>query len=168
MIRWTDLHLERKGDSDKCYFRRWSIGYMTELRLQPSSSTSKHRSHSASPWFANWGFPGGLVVKNLPANAGDTGDAGKIPGKSLWRRKRQPTPVFLPGNFHGQRSLAGYSPWSPKESDITALTHSDRRKWSDAVTLATSCSWLENHWIFSQFYWEIVGIHHCIHLRDTA
>ena len=34
-----------------------------------------------------------------------------------WRRKWQPTPVFLPGEFHGQRSLAGYSPWSRKELD---------------------------------------------------
>ena len=44
-----------------------------------------------------------LVVKNLPANAGDlrgTGWVGKIP----WRRARQPTPVFLPGESHGQRS----------------------------------------------------------------
>ena len=31
----------------------------------------------------------------------------------------QPTPVFLPGKFHGQRSLAGYSPWGHKESDMT-------------------------------------------------
>ena len=39
----------------------------------------------------------------------------KIP----WRRKWQPTPVFLPGIFHGQRSLAGYCPWRCKESDTT-------------------------------------------------
>jgi len=39
----------------------------------------------------------------------------KIP----WRRKRQPTPVFLPGEFHGLRNLAGYSPWSYKELDMT-------------------------------------------------
>ena len=39
----------------------------------------------------------------------------KIP----WRRAWQPTPVFLPGEFHGQRSLAGYSPWGHKESDMT-------------------------------------------------
>ena len=39
----------------------------------------------------------------------------KIP----WRRKWQSTPVFLPGKFHGQRSLAGYSPWGPKELDTT-------------------------------------------------
>ena len=36
-----------------------------------------------------------------------------------WRRKWQPTPVFLPGEFHGQRSLAGYSPWRHKEWDMT-------------------------------------------------
>ena len=36
-----------------------------------------------------------------------------------WRRKWQPTPVFLPGVVHGQRSLVGYSPWGCKESDTT-------------------------------------------------
>ena len=40
-------------------------------------------------------------------------------GKIPWRRKWQPTPVFLPGESHGQRSLVGYSPWGPKESDMT-------------------------------------------------
>ena len=35
-----------------------------------------------------------------------------------WRRKWQPSPVFLPGKPHGQRSLAGYSPWGPKELDM--------------------------------------------------
>ena len=59
-----------------------------------------------------------LVVKNLPANVGDIRHGfnpwvGKIP----CRRKWQPTPVFLSGQAHGQRSLAGYSPWGPKESD---------------------------------------------------
>ena len=34
-----------------------------------------------------------------------------------WRRKWQPTPVFLPGESNGQRSLVGYSPWGHKESD---------------------------------------------------
>ena len=40
-------------------------------------------------------------------------------GKIPWSRKWQPTPVFLPGKFHGQRSLVGYSPWSDEESDTT-------------------------------------------------
>ena len=40
-------------------------------------------------------------------------------GKILWRRAWQPTLVFLPGEFHRQRSLVGYSPWGHKESDTT-------------------------------------------------
>ena len=52
-------------------------------------------------------FPDGAVVKNLPANAGDIRDMGS---KILWKRPWQPTPVFLPGESYGQRSLAGYSP----------------------------------------------------------
>ena len=43
----------------------------------------------------------------------------RIVGKILWRRAWQPTPVFLPGESHGQRSLAGYSLWDCKESDTT-------------------------------------------------
>ena len=44
----------------------------------------------------------------------------KIP----WRREWQPTPVFLPGESHGQSSLVGYSPWGHKELDMTErLTH---------------------------------------------
>ena len=42
-------------------------------------------------------------------------------GKIPWRRERLPTPVILPGEFHGQRSLVGYSPWGCKESDTTEL-----------------------------------------------
>ena len=40
-------------------------------------------------------------------------------GKILWRREQQSTPVFLPGESHGQRSLVGYSPWGRRESDTT-------------------------------------------------
>ena len=47
-------------------------------------------------------------------------------GKIPWRRARQPTPVFLPGQSHGQRSLAGYSPQSHKESDATEATQQQR------------------------------------------
>ena len=39
--------------------------------------------------------------------------------KICWRRQWQPTPVFLPGNSHGQRSLVGYTPWDHRESDTT-------------------------------------------------
>ena len=62
-----------------------------------------------------------LVAKNLPTNAGDIKNSGADPWvrKISWRRAQQPTPVFLPGEFHGQRSLEGYSTWSLKELDMT-------------------------------------------------
>ena len=44
-------------------------------------------------------------------------------GKIPWRRAWQPTPAFLPGESHGQRSLAGYSPCGHKESGVTKCTH---------------------------------------------
>ena len=54
------------------------------------------------------GFSSDAVVKNLPANAGDSRDVGLIPRvrKIAWRRKWQPAPLFLPGESHGQWSLA--------------------------------------------------------------
>ena len=61
-----------------------------------------------------------LVVKDLLTNAGDMRDAGSVP--RLGRRARQPTPVCLPGESHGQRSLAGYSPWGHTGSDLTEAT----------------------------------------------
>ena len=52
-----------------------------------------------------------MLIKSLPANAGDK-RSGFDPwvGKTTWRRAWQPIPVFLPGEFHGQRSLVGDSP----------------------------------------------------------
>ena len=70
------------------------------------------------------GLPGSSVGKESACNAGDClpvqetrvqSLVGKIPG----RRKWQPNPVFLPGEFLGQRSLAGYNPWGHKESDAS-------------------------------------------------
>ena len=69
-----------------------------------------------------------LVVKNLPANAGDVRELSLIlefcpwVEKIPWRRAWQPTPVFLPGESHGHRSLAGYNPQGCKESDTTKVT----------------------------------------------
>ena len=42
--------------------------------------------------------------------------------------EEEPTPVFLPGKFHGQRSLAGYSPWGHKESDMTETLSTERER----------------------------------------
>ena len=57
-------------------------------------------------------------------------------GKIPWRKKGQPTPALLPGEFYGQRSLAGSSPWSCKESDsIEQLTHTRALSLSAGATV---------------------------------
>ena len=64
----------------------------------------------SEPWsymINSWASQGMLVVRNLPANAGDVGlisGSGRYPGG---KKKWKPTPVFFPGISHGQRSLAG-------------------------------------------------------------
>ena len=58
------------------------------------------------------------MVKNLPAMQ-ETWILSLGLEDPLEKGERATTPVFLPGEFHGQRSLAGYSPWSRKESDMT-------------------------------------------------
>ena len=63
--------------------------------LSGKESTCQCRRHGFSPW-----------VRKIP-----------------WRRKWQVPPVLLPGNSHGQRSLAGYSPWGRKELDMTGRLH---------------------------------------------
>ena len=85
--------------------------------------------HISVPIFSRWGLY--IKSRRLPRWI-----SGKEPacqsrrcrfdpwvGKILWRRKWQPTPIFLPGEDHGQRSLAGYSPWDHRELDtIKRLT----------------------------------------------
>ena len=63
-----------------------------------------------------------LVVKNLPAHTGGTRDVGSILGKIPCRRAWQSTPVFLPGEFHRDRSLVGYCPKGCTELDMTEET----------------------------------------------
>ena len=61
-------------------------------------------------------FQVALMVKNLPANAGDTRDAGSMSGCG---RPPEVGNIFLPGKSNGQKSLAGYHPWGCEELDMT-------------------------------------------------
>ena len=70
-------------------------------RLSGKESTCQCRRHGFDPW------------------------VGKVP----WRRKWQPTPVFLPGKSHGQRGLVGYSPWGHRESDMTEELSTSHSNW---------------------------------------
>ena len=85
-----------------------------------------------------------LVVKNPPAKARDTKDPWVR--EILWRRPWRPTPVFLPGESHGQKSLVGYRPLGRKESDTTEETwHSCMSLGDDAHTSACDhqCLYME-------------------------
>ena len=87
-----------------------------------------------------FGFPCGSDSKESACNAGSLA---LIPGsrKIPWRRECLPTPVFLPGEFHGQRSLEGSGPWGRKESDTTeqvTLSLSLRRVTSQVVNKDSS------------------------------
>ena len=75
----------------------WSKGFLGSSVVKESiCQCRRHWRHGFNPW------------------------VGKIP----WRRKWQPTPVFWPEKSHGQRSLAGYSPWACKKSDMAEHGHS--------------------------------------------
>ena len=79
------------------------------------------------------GFSGGSDDKESACNLGNLAS---IPGLGRSRKERNglPTPVFLPGEFSWQRSLAGYSPWGCKESDMT--------EWWGREALQTCLPWL--------------------------
>ena len=64
------------------------------------------------------GFPGGSDSEESTSNAGDW-DSVPESGRFPWGREWLPTPIFLPGEFYGQRSLADYGLWSHKEMDMT-------------------------------------------------
>ena len=81
-------------------------------------------------------------------------------GKIPWRREWQHTPVFLPGEFHGQMILLDYSPWGLKESDMTewraVLLHSPLGFSCGSVVkiICPQCRRCRRHW-FSPWVWKI-------------
>ena len=84
----------------------------------PIASISSHYFRICS---GNLGFPGDASGKEPACKCRRYKRPGFNPwvGKIPWRRTWQPTPVFLPGESHGQKSLVGYSPWGHKESAMT-------------------------------------------------
>ena len=78
----------------------------------------------AGIWSTHWGFPDGSSGKEPACEYMNCRRCRFDPWvrKIPWRRAWQPTLVFLPGESHGQRSLAGYSPWGRAELDTTGVT----------------------------------------------
>ena len=74
-----------------------------------------------SAWSPSWGLPGSSDGKESACTAGDPGSVPGL-GRFFGEGNGKPTPMFLPGESHGQRSLAGYSPWGRKELDMTEMS----------------------------------------------
>ena len=129
-------HFPRTWNNSGCFCLRYFISFpaidlresdhltpifqMRKLRL---GAPAHSRWHSlfiklSQDLLSDLGFPGGSDNKESDCNAGDSGFDLWV-GKISWRRKWQPTPVFLLGEVYGQRSLAGYSPWNCKQADMT-------------------------------------------------
>ena len=138
--RWVEMTLETwssqwYGDRRQMQCVNAASLLLVQNHCSVSHSLKKHfrKLHLSTRPFSHWVNKHGdtsqvaLIVKqnktkkNPPKRSERCGFhlwVGKIP----WRRAWQPTPVFLPGECHGQRSLAGYRPLSHKESDITEKT----------------------------------------------
>ena len=101
---------------------------MMARAAQQHESTQWHRTvqlHMVKTYYVVWGFPDGSVVMNMPAMQETQEMWVWSLGQEDPREKEIITHLFLPGKSHGQRSLAGYSPWGHKESETTehARTH---------------------------------------------
>ena len=116
---FTFMHRRRK-----CYFmflpgesQGW--GSLVGCRLWGGTeSDTTERLSSSSSALSDWKLPWWLRWQRTCLQCGRPRFDPWV-GKITWRRKWQPTPVSLPGEFHGQRSLVGYSPWGCKVLDTT-------------------------------------------------
>ena len=89
-----------------------------QVRPIPIVTQYSPRRHQAMRYFCTQYICSALIPHVLCSLSELNSDLGHTHAFG-WSRKWQPTLVFLPGEFHGQRSLAGYSPWGCKESDMT-------------------------------------------------
>ena len=120
-LEWTKRGLNRTrrvgGTWDiptHCFFHSVGMGAPTVCR--PSAEYLEEEREPSFKELLVQQLRRGADSEESPCNAGDPG---LIPGKIPWRRKWQPTAVFLPGESHGQKRLAVCSKWGCKESDMT-------------------------------------------------
>ena len=111
-------------DQDHISLRLISVVKWCEL-MTPHSSIDFEDYMNRCIW-TSLGFLIGSVVKNPPANAGDRQGSNPWDRKIPWRSTWQSTPVFLSGESHEQRSLAGYSPWGHKRVKHDLATKQQR------------------------------------------
>ena len=120
----TKMAIIKKMDNDKC----WQGCGETESLLQNININTEYKMvqlHWKKGWqsfkLLNRGMVVAQMVKRLPVMQETW--VRSLGQKIPWRRKRQPTPAFLPGKSHGQSSLIGNSSWGRKELDTTRRLH---------------------------------------------
>ena len=125
ILAWTIPWTEEPGRQQSMGSQRVGHNCVTSL----SFTMSWPRQISWRKLGIKGSFLGGALAKNLPVSAGDSGDSGLILGSgrspgvgSTWQW--QPAPVFLPGEFHGQRSLVDCNPWGHRVGHDWATEHS--------------------------------------------
>ena len=101
-VKWSLAKILNWGQCEPPrYIGRWRQGRLPRYCSGKESTCQcrRHKRHRFNPW-----------VKKIP-----------------WSRKWQPAPVFLPGKFRGQRSLAGYSPWGCKQWTLVSTSEHTRK-----------------------------------------
>ena len=141
-----------------CFISHWrqilfEILYKNPLNLWSQAVSSLYLLKSIT---VLWAFPNGSSHKGSVCNAGDADSIPRL-GRFPWGRKWQPTLVFLPGESHGQRSWAGYSPWGHKESDMTEHAHTSLIRIEKSIPSSHAMDpWalkLTHVWMW-RFYWK--------------
>ena len=136
----------------------WSLGHEDPLEKGMSTHSSilpgEFQGHRSLVGYSPWGHkesdmteqlfgasPMAQRAENLPAmQETQTTWVWSLGQKDPWRKQWQPTAVFLPGKFQGQRSLAGYSPRDHKESDVTKhMAHSTNHSFFSIFAVPTTC-----------------------------
>ena len=143
--------MPNRGRGRRCVGKEWGVGMTPETQKDPSQGTGNFQGGQTSQNGAKIGgrrtWLQGRVTSRSGAGQPSRASLNTFLGYSLvaqrlsiclqcrrpgfnpwvrkipWRRKWQPTPVFLPGESHGQISLVGYSPWGHKECDMTEWLH---------------------------------------------
>ena len=134
----------RKGQTYfKVYMTFYTLLQCLRILVASYPCHSDDCAVSSSLWL-NLHFP--LVIRvpwwvSGKESACSAGDLGSIPGsrRSPGGRRGDPTPVLLPGESHGQRSLAGYSPWGYTELDTTEATKQQQQQWLMMLTTFSMC-----------------------------
>ena len=120
----TEIYQEQRAEGLIHQGRTFLLNEMRKplqnKEISPNAKWLSILKYLSNCYVINRQNPSGSVIKNLPSMQ-ETKETGvqSLDQDDPWSKKWQTAPVFLPGKFHEQRSLAGYSPWGLKESDTT-------------------------------------------------